>query len=47
MESFDNVISDNYIDGAQYGIRLNLGSARNIVHHNKFYNIEESEMIHS
>ncbi|CAN0243860.1 unnamed protein product [Scytosiphon promiscuus] len=41
LESFDALIYDNTIEGAKYGIRMSLGSARNQVYDNSFSDITD------
>ncbi|CAN0147569.1 unnamed protein product, partial [Hapterophycus canaliculatus] len=41
LESFDALIHDNTIEGAKYGIRMSLGSARNQVYDNTFSDITD------
>lgn len=45
LESFDALIYDNTIDGAKYGIRMSLGSARNQVYDNSFTDITDRESL--
>lgn len=44
MESFNNDIHDNTVDGAEYGIRITMGSSDNKVYDNVFNDISEGEV---
>lgn len=43
MESFDTYVHDNFIDGAEFGIRMNMGAGDNLVYQNIFNNISGGE----
>lgn len=43
LESFGADIYNNHVEGAEFGIRLNLGSARNKVYDNTFEDIWNGE----
>lgn len=44
LETMNADIYDNTIDGAQFGIRMSLGSAGNYVHDNSFNDCEDCEL---
>lgn len=44
VESFDADIHDNFIDGAEYGIRMSLGAGNNHVYDNVFNGISGGEV---
>lgn len=43
MESFDALVHDNVVDGAEFGIRMNLGAGNNKVYDNTFNDISNGE----
>lgn len=43
MESFDTDVHHNVVDGAEFGIRMNLGAGDNIVYENSFNSISGGE----
>lgn len=45
MESFGNNIHDNDINGAKFGIRMNLGAGDNEVYENTFNDISDGEQL--
>lgn len=44
MESFDNDVHDNFVDGAEYGIRLSLGAGDNKFYDNLLNDISGGEI---